>query len=107
MLSKFVQQLKFNNVDNAHSGMTSPFSSVRAELKKIFLKKLSEHAVEMYEHKADVANFTKLALSDPEDLSHNELVNDLFDKKGIKDPFSDLHFEKLLGNENFLKDLGL
>ena len=49
---------------------------------------------------------TQLVLSDPENTSHYELVDDLFNKGGV-DPLEDEKLERLADNSRFLKDLGL
>ena len=67
---------------------------------KIFLKSLSEHALNLYQRKTDINNFTMLALSNPEDTTHNDLV-----KEKELDEY-DVLFD-LTNNEEFLKDLGL
>lgn len=67
---------------------------------------LSTTAMNLYQREKDIAQFNDLALSDPEDLSHDQLVSDLKDK-GIVDPFSDEALQALLENEKLLKDLEL
>lgn len=60
----------------------------------------------MYERKCDIKNFTKLALSDPENDSHNKIMDELF-AKGVIDPSEDEKLLELSDNTRFLKDLGL
>ena len=45
-------------------------------------------------------------LSDPENTSHNNLVNKLFEE-GVADPFVDEKLADLANNQKFLRDLGL
>lgn len=75
--------------------------------KKFFFEKFIKHALNLYERKTDVNNFTRLALSDPENTSHNQIVDELFGKEGVVDPFSEDALFSLSDNERFLKDLGL
>lgn len=89
MLNKILQQLK---VKKGLYTSTSPID-----------RSLSKHALELYEKKTDLKKFTKLAMSDPEDLSHNELVAE----NNIIDPIDEEHLNGLINNDNFLKDLGL
>lgn len=74
--------------------------------KKIFLNKMTHSALEMYERKCDVNNFSKLVLSDPENDSHNRIMDELF-ASGVKDPFENNNLPKLSDNKRFLHDLGL
>lgn len=74
--------------------------------KHAFLNKLTNNVVEMYERKSDIKKFTKLVLSDPEDESHNNLVNELF-ANGVNDPDADEKLLELSDNKRFLRDLGL
>lgn len=71
-----------------------------------FFGGLTKKAVKLYEKECDIKNFSKLVLSNPEDTSHNELVNNLFDD-GVTDPFVDEKLSMLADNKRFLKDLGL
>lgn len=74
--------------------------------KSVFLDKLTRTAVNMYERKCDINNFTKLALSDPENDSHNKIMDELF-SKGVVDPSDDEKLLELSDNTRFLRDLGL
>lgn len=76
------------------------------ERKNAFLKKLTHSALGMYERQNDIKNFSKLVLSDPENESHNEIVDELF-SKGIIDPLEDEKLLHLSDNSRFLRDLGL
>lgn len=55
----------------------------------------------------DIERFTKLAVSDVENLSHNAMVKDLFEQNNITDIFDDEVFASLSTNEQLLSDLGL
>jgi len=107
MFKKLAKQLKASRVENDCFPMTSPADELKVETKKSFLKGLSRHALNLYERKTDITNFTKLALSNPENNSHNEIVDELFNKEGFTDPFSDDALFSLSENKRFLKDLGL
>lgn len=75
--------------------------------KQSLLRKLSKSALNLYVKHSDIKNFTKLALSDPENLEHEKLVQDLIDKGQISDIMNDKSIFDLAGNDKFLKDLGL
>ena len=100
MFEKLARQLNIRNKQNQGSGMTSPFDAGSCEEKNSILRKLSKQALDLYQKKTDIKNFTKLALSDPQDSSHNELV-----KEKQLDEY-DILFD-LSNNDEFLKDLGL
>lgn len=74
--------------------------------KNEFLDNLSKKAIKLYEKQHDIKKFTQLVISDQENNSHNQLVNDLF-RKGIIDPLEDEKLEQLADNSRFLRDLGL
>ena len=97
MLKKLAN--KMNNNEKRDCLSSSPFEQLKQNPQRNLLKKLSERALKLYEKKTDIKKFTKLVLSDPEDLSHNKLVEEQ------KDEY-DILFD-LTNNEEFLKDLGL
>lgn len=107
MFKKLAKQLKAANDENSCFPMSSPVNSLKEEAKTAFLKGLSKHALNLYERKTDITNFTKLALSNPENTTHNKIVDDLFRSNGTVDPFSEDALFSLSENEKFLKDLGL
>ncbi len=101
MFKKLASQLiskKANDIQDLP--VSSPFENIKISAQKTFLNSLSKHALNLYQKKTDIKNFTKLALSDPEDLSHNNIV-----KNQQLDEY-DILFD-LSNNEEFLKDLGL
>jgi hypothetical protein len=107
MFKKLAKQLKSKNVELSCFPMSSPIKTLKEDTKISFLKSLSKHALNLYERKTDVNNFTKLALSNPENKSHEEIVNNLFRDENLVDPFSEDSLFSLSENERFLKDLGL
>ncbi|MBS5802410.1 MAG: hypothetical protein KIC80_05275 [Brachyspira sp.] len=90
----------------SNQGMIKPIDVNFDISKNEFLDNLTKHAVKLYEKKCDIKNFSKLVLSNPENTSHNELVEELF-QKGVIDPLEDEKLEKLADNSSFLRDLGL
>ncbi len=98
---------KFNTKSNkAFNGMIKPIDVDFNMSKNEFLDGLSKRAVKLYEKQHDIKKFSKLVLSDPDNTSHNELVNNLL-HNGTIDPLEDEKLEKLADNSRFLKDLGL
>jgi hypothetical protein len=107
MFKKLAKQLKSENMELSCFPMGSPIKTLKENTKNSFLKGLSRHALSLYERKTDVNNFTKLALSNPENKSHEAIVDSLFREENIIDPFSEEALFTLSENERFLKDLGL
>lgn len=107
MFKRLAKQLKSEHSENSCFPMSSPVYSLKEQTKNSFLKSLSKHALNLYERKTDISNFTKLALSNPENKSHEQIVDQLFGKEGFTDPFTDDALFNLSENERFLKDLGL
>ena len=104
MFKKLAQQLKTQFSDLPQSPTTSP---IKSDVKDPFLKNMSKHALELYERKTDINNFKKLVLSDPDNLSHNELVDKLYESRRSVNPLTDDALWQLSENQRFLDDLGL
>ena len=104
MFKKLVKQLKSEYMTKDFSPMSSP---IKDDVKSPFLDKMSKHALNLYERKSDINNFTKLVLSNPENKSHNKIVEDLFSSTNTQNPFSDEALLELSENSRFLEDLGL
>ncbi len=105
MFKKLAQKL--NSEKKKHSSAAiNPLEVDFEGRKSVFLDKLTKTAVNMYERKCDVKNFTKLVLSNPENNSHNEIMDELF-SKGVVDISDDERLLQLSDNSRFLKDLGL
>lgn len=99
---------KFNNRNKKvlSGGMSSPIEFDSADKKNEFLDNLTKKAVKLYEKQNDIKNFSKLVLSDPENHSHNDIINNLM-AQGIIDPLEDEKLEQLADNKKLLRDLGL
>lgn len=67
---------------------------------------ISHEAINLYQNEQDVKQFNSLAMSDPEDMSHEEIIAGLFNK-GVSDPFSDEALQETAGNQRLLEDLSL
>ncbi len=104
MFKRLVKQLKSEYMTKSFSPIDSP---IKDDVKSPFLTKMSKHALNLYERKSDINNFTKLVLSDPENQSHNQIVDQLFAGTNTANPFSDEALLELSENTRFLEDLGL
>ncbi len=104
MFKKLAQKL-YSDRQKYSSAATNPLS-VDFE-KNQFLNKLTKRTVDLFEKNSDIKKFSKLVLSDPENQSHNDIVDELFSKNNIIDPFEDEKLMRLSDNEKFLRDLGL
>lgn len=67
---------------------------------------ISSAAMKLYQKEKDISHFTNLAMSNPEDTSHQSIIENLF-SKGVIDPFSDDMLTELAGNSKLIEDLGL
>lgn len=67
---------------------------------------ISNKAMKMYEREQDIKQFTNLAMSDPENTSENERMQELF-SKGVVDVFEDSTIVALATNKSLLEDLDL
>ena len=89
--------------------MTNPINNPYQNMDRSLLideSAISNQAVSLYQRDLDVRSFTKLAMSNPENTSADNIVEGLFDK-GISDPYSDNAVTELVSNTRFLEDLGL
>ena len=107
MFKKLAKQLKSESLKSSAVPMSLPVEKFKDKARCIFLKSMSKHALDLYERKTDINNFTKLVLSDPENVSHNELVKDLLADGEVVDLLSEESFFELSENKRFLDDLGL
>lgn len=98
VFKKLAQKLSLDR--QKYSGVTTN------PIKNVFLNKLTKNTIDMYERNCDIKNFSKLVLSNPENDSHNKIVDKLF-SNGVIDPFEDEKLLKLSDNTKFLRELGL
>lgn len=105
MFKKLAQKLNIQKNKSAGASI-NPIDVDFDSRKSVFLDKLTKNAVKLYEKECDIKNFSKLVLSDPENNSHNEIMNELF-SKGIIDISEDEKLAELSDNRRFLRDLGL
>lgn len=101
--SQLQEQIGVSSV--ATNPINNPYKNIDRNL-LIDETAISNEAVNLYQKEQDVMQFSKLAMSDPEDLSHEEIISDLF-KKGVSDLFSDESMEELANNQRLLDDLEL
>lgn len=99
--SKLNEQIGVNGV------VTNPINNPYKNIDKSLLideTAISDEAVTLYQKEQDVNQFNALAMSDPEDLSHEEIVSGLFNK-GATDVFSENVLSELSSNNKLLSDL--
>ena len=75
MFKKLVQKLKIEK-EKSSSAAINPIDVDFDGRKHDFLSKMTKNALNLYEKQCDIKNFTKLALSNPENTSHNDIVNE-------------------------------
>ena len=106
-LKSIVNRLKSINSQNVCFGMSSPFEDMQEQQRKIFLRGMSKNALNLFERNSDIKKFTKLALSDPEDKSHENLMYSLVRNGKIIDVSDSNKISALSRNEKLLDDLGI
>ncbi len=74
--------------------------------KNLFINKMSESALKLYEREQDIKKFTKMALEEQNKNSDDHLIDMLF-KQGVIDPLDDEKLFGLSSNAKLLKDLGI
>lgn len=102
-IDKFLKSKNTKTSKLSAKGVSNPIADSQDNE---FLNHMSKHALDLYEKKCDIKNFTKLALSNPENTSHNQLVEQLL-KDGVFDPLEDSVIEELSKNKKLLDDLDL
>lgn len=113
MVNGINQELNNNSQLDGRIGVsgvvTNPINNPYKNIDKSLLideTAISDEAVNLYQKEQEVNKFNALAMSDPEDLSHEEIIANLFGN-GISDPLSDEAIEELSGNQKLLDDLSL
>ena len=89
--------MKANAQKVAHQGMSNPYVD-RTEI--------SSSALELFQKDCDINRFNKIAMSDMDDLSHLQRMNELF-AEGVIDVFEDDVLSSLAGNSKLWEDLEL
>ena len=79
---------------------TSPFQNSHF----IDVMQISSDALNLYQKEQDIKKFADLALSDTEDSSHLDLINEAF-SKGALSPFIEDSLEGLLNNQKLWDDI--
>ena len=67
---------------------------------------ISSNALELFQKDCDINKFNKIAMSDSNDLSHLDRMNELF-TQGVVDVFEDDVLSSLVNNSKLWEDLGL
>ena len=65
---------------------------------------ISASAIELFQRDCDINKFNKIAMSDSDDLSHLERMNELF-SQGVVDVFEDDVLSSLVSNSKLWDDL--
>ena len=101
MFKKLAQKLNTQKGRNMTAGAAINPINVDFNTRKSVLNVLS-----LYEKECDIKNFTELALSNPENTSHEDIMSQLF-STGVPNIFEDYKLQELAHNTQFLRDLGL
>ena len=65
---------------------------------------ISSNAIQLFQKDCDIKKFNQIATSDTEDLSHIELMKELF-QNGVVDAYEDDIFSELVNNSKLWDDL--
>ena len=97
-------QMNTNNVVNI-ANLRSAYNKNEAS-KNPYVDKteISSNAMKLFQRDLDINKFTKLAISNPEDKSYINQVQELF-AKGVVDVYEDDVMSELAENEKLWKDL--
>lgn len=92
-----------NEIEKTSLNKKNPYANVDKNL-LIDESSISTEAMDRYQRDLDIKRFSALAMSDPEDLSHNVLVaQNVFGAQDAE--FDSKVFEGIFNNNVFLKDL--
>ena len=107
--------LFFNSQLDAQSNIVN-LAAIRANAQKnpygigsnpyVDKTEISSNAIELFQRDCDINKFNKIAMSDSEDLSHLERMNELF-SQGVVDVFEDDVLSSLATNSKLWDDLEL
>ena len=105
--------LFFNSQLDAQSNIVN-LAAIRANAQKnpyainsnpyVDKTEISSNAIELFQRDCDINKFNKIAMSDSNDLSHLDLMNDLF-SQGVFDAFEDDVISELVTNSKLWDDL--
>ena len=97
---------KQNNVVNLAALRANAQKSAYAINSNLYVDRseISANALELYQRDCDVSKFNKIAMSDSEDLSHLDRMNELF-SQGVIDVFEDDVLSSLVTNSKLWDDL--
>lgn len=99
---------QLNNQIGVSGVVTNPINNPYKNIDKSLLideTAISNEAVNLYQKEQDVKQFSALAMSNPEDLSHEEIISNLFNSGNVSDLFSDDVLGGLATNQNLMNDL--
>ena len=92
-----------NDVEKLGAVKRNPYSNIDKNL-LIDETSISNEAMNLYQRDLDIKKFSALAMSDPEDFSHNSLViENIFGKQD--ESFENKIIEGIFESKAFLKDL--
>lgn len=92
-----------NNVEKLNLSSKNPYAEIDKDL-LIDETNISNEAIKLYQKDVDIRKFSSLAMSDPENTSHNNLVaQNVFNSQDAS--FENKVIEGIFNNNLFLQDL--
>ena len=92
-----------SDIEKIQSKNKNPYAAVDKDL-LIDESNISSEAIKLYQRDLDIKRFTALAMSDPQDTSHNKLVVEKIFQSN-DEQFTAKTIEKILENREFIQDL--
>lgn len=89
--------IRANAQKNAYTTNTNPY---------VDKSEISANAIELFQRDCDINKFTKIAMSDSDNFSHLDRMNELF-SQGVVDVFEDDVLSSLVTNSKLWDDLEL
>ena len=87
--------IRANSQRNAYATNNNPY---------VDKTEISANAIELFQRDCDINKFNKIAMSDPTDFSHLEMMKELF-AEGVVDVFEDDVLASLSSNQKLWDDL--
>lgn len=100
--------LLYNLFQHKHNNNIINLAAVRAKLQKnnYTSPEITSGVIELFQKDLDINRFTRIAISDRNNTSHNERMQEVF-KEGVIDTFEDNILSNLATNQKLWNDIGL
>lgn len=104
--SQLHEKIAQNSISEDIFAKTVSYSGIQNNF-HIDIPEILIYEKELQERKNDIQKFTNLVMSDMDNLSHNDLVMELFKNGLINSEYEQIALAELSTNESLIKDLQL